>query len=109
MVLGGFVLAEVLQRRDPHRRTLGQIVKEDICDPLDLDFMIGARLLAHRTMGPAILQVLNLFVFRSLPSDRSGASVQRILIGAAADYTACRAAPLAVWSAALHRSEIADD
>jgi hypothetical protein len=55
MVLGGFVLAEVLQRRDPHRRTLGQIVKEDICDPLDLDFMIGARLLAHRTMGPAIL------------------------------------------------------
>jgi hypothetical protein len=31
-----------------------------------------------------------------LPSDRSGASVQRTLIGAAADCTACRAAPLAV-------------
>ena len=42
MVLGGFVLAEVIQRRDPRRRTLGQIVREDICDPLDLDFMIGA-------------------------------------------------------------------
>ena len=39
--------------------------------------MIGARLLAHRKMGPAILQILNLFLFRSLPSDRSGASVHR--------------------------------
>ena len=108
MVLGGFVLAEVLQRRDPHRRTLGQIVKEDICDPLDLDFMIGARLLAHRTMGPAILQVLNLFVFRSLPSDRSGASVQRTLIGAAADCTRVPGRSARRWSAALHHSEIAD-
>lgn len=53
MVLGGFVLAEVLQRRDPHRRTLGQIVKEDICDPLDLDFMIGARLAGPPHDGPS--------------------------------------------------------
>jgi CubicO group peptidase (beta-lactamase class C family) len=37
----GFLAGEIARRADAHERTLGTILREDICEPHDIDFFIG--------------------------------------------------------------------
>ncbi len=37
----GFLVGEIARRSDPKKRTLGTILKEDICQPNNIDFYIG--------------------------------------------------------------------
>ena len=37
----GWIIGEIVRRVDPKKRTLGEFVKEEISEPLGIDFYIG--------------------------------------------------------------------